>query len=433
MTKTIESYNGTLFEGQELEHELNKLKIDLISRFFHFTFSEKQKYEPILNHGVDHLIVDESDSFFDCDNDKEKSDLLIMKGENIQNPNNDDEWEKLSESQDFNWNWEFIKNNYLKLNINKLSSNKSVYDHLIKNQMTRAGIILFLDAYLKGKVEKAMFNNPSEWETYNGKNAIDGLFKNSLKIRKSEEFCKFFNFIARFNHYSRYNTMLVYIQNRTISFFGGASYWKKEFNRKVIPDARPYIILAPKGPVMLAYDIFDTIGSESAESFLERGLGQIMRKTGGFIDENKFKKAFSVAENMGITILIKPLSYFNGGYITTVITNKLEICLKEGDSRETNYAVLIHELAHLFLGHTGHKELNTKINGKTIKISTRKLTQTAEELEAETVSYLVCYKVGLECRSAEYLAGYIKNPSDLVHFSYENVIKTADKIESLFL
>lgn len=61
------------------------------------------------------------------------------------------------------------------------------------------------------------------------------------------------------------------------------------------------------------------------------------------------------------------------------------------------------------------------------------MARTAEELEAETVSYLICHKLGLITKSAEYIAGYIKSDEDLLLFNYEVVIKTADKIEKLFV
>ena len=52
--------------------------------------------------------------------------------------------------------------------------------------------------------------------------------------------------------------MLVYIQNDAVTFFGGISFWKKHFNRTIKRDAKPYIILAPNGPVMLVYDVMET-------------------------------------------------------------------------------------------------------------------------------------------------------------------------------
>ena len=262
---------------------------------------------------------------------------------------------------------------------------------------------------------------------------IDELLKRGWRFKDSKEFVRFFDFISKFHHYSRYNTMLVYIQNSAVTFFGGVSYWKKKFNRTIKENARPYIILAPNGPVMLAYDIFDTNGRLSPEEFLEQGLGRKPFEVEGKIDRQFFYKSLTEAEKWGIDINTKPLSYFNAGYVTTIFKGHLEICLKEGMSDEENFAVFIHELAHLFLGHTGHVSLKYFNKEKPLKLINRELTRTAEELEAETVSYLICKKFGLETRAAEYIAGYITKEEDLLKFSYEIVIKTADKIEKLFL
>ena len=185
---------------------------------------------------------------------------------------------------------------------------------------------------------------------------IDELLRRGWKYRKSGEFIAFFDFIARFSHYSRFNTMLVYIQNPGVTFFGGTSYWRKKFNRAIKDEARPYLILAPKGPVMLVYDLFDTTGNQTPEQFLETGLGTKPNEVVGRLEGGVLSKVVEAVRVWGIKLTYKPLSYFNSGYVTTVAKGYLEICLKEGMSDEENFAVLMHELAHLFLGHTGHSE-----------------------------------------------------------------------------
>lgn len=266
----------------------------------------------------------------------------------------------------------------------------------------------------------------------NDKFTIDELLHRSWKYRESKEFVKFFNFIASFQHYSRYNSMLVYMQNEAVTFFGGSSFWRKK-ERTIKEDARPYVILAPMGPVMLVYDVMDTEGEDTPEEFLKKGLGRKPFEVKGKIDPALFENAISVAEKYGIKVLFKDQSYFKGGHVTTIFAGRLEIVLNMNSNREERFSVLMHELAHLFLGHTGYKELSINNSEKKIKLLHRKLTRTAEELEAETVSFLLCKKVGLETRAAEYIAGYITNEKDLINFSYEMVIKTADKIDELFL
>jgi predicted metallopeptidase len=275
-------------------------------------------------------------------------------------------------------------------------------------------------------------------EEYNAdKLSIDELFKRSRKYQGSEAFTRFFNFIARFKHYSRFNTMLVFLQNEHITFFGGSQFWKKKFNRSIGSEARPYVILQPFGPVMLAYDVMETEGKESPEEFIKNGLGSDPFEVKGRISSKTLDDAILIAKSYGIRIIHKPLSFFNAGYVTTIFKpGPPEIALKSGLTFEQNLAVLIHELAHLFLGHTGHAVLrHTNKEGKIkeVKLIQRNLTLTARELEAETISFLICKKLGLETKSAEYLASYIKIEKDLEEFSFELVIKTTDKIEEMFL
>lgn len=270
----------------------------------------------------------------------------------------------------------------------------------------------------------------------NDKLTIDELFHRSKKYKGSKEFFHFFNFIASFKHYSRFNTMLVYLQDASVTFFGGANFWQTKFNRYVKEDARPYLILQPFSPVMLVYDIFQTEGKETPQEFLEKGLGTKPFEVKGRINPLILDEAIAIAKSWGIKISFKPLSFFNAGYVTTIFKGYLEIALKSGMTYEENLAVLIHELGHLLLGHTGHaalRQMTKEGKVKEMKLIKRQLSRTGEELEAETISFLICKKLGLETRAAEYLAGYINSDKDLDEFSHELVIKIADKIEEMFL
>ena len=268
----------------------------------------------------------------------------------------------------------------------------------------------------------------------NDKLTIDELIKRSWNLRDKKDFTKFIDFVAKFEHYSRFNTMLVYIQNKEVTFFGGESYWKKYFNRTIKRFAQPYVILAPKSPVMLVYDVMETEGMDTPKEFLEKMFGENLFEVKGHIDRRLYEGAVLTAQSWGIQVILKPLHYFKAGYVTTAITERLEINLQAGASIEENFTVLLHELAHILLGHTGHKELRKKVTDQRIILPERpKISGSTEELEAETVSYLISTRLRLIKRSEEYIAGYLKNMDDLMQFSYELVIKVADKIENTFL
>lgn len=268
----------------------------------------------------------------------------------------------------------------------------------------------------------------------NDRLTIDELIRRSWNLRDKRDFTKFIDFISKFEHYSRFNTMLVYIQNEEVTFFGGTSYWKKNFNRTIKKFAKPYIILAPKSPIMLVYDVMDTEGDDSPKDFLDKMFGGKLFEVKGRIDPKIYEDAVWTARSWGIQVIKKPLNYFKAGYVTTEITGKLEIYLQVEASVEENFTVLLHELAHVLLGHTGHKELRKAGTEKRLVLpEKRRINRSTEELEAETVSYLISTKLRLIPRSEEYIAGYLKNLNDLVQFSFELVIKVADKIENTFL
>jgi hypothetical protein len=230
--------------------------------------------------------------------------------------------------------------------------------------------------------------------------------------------------------------MLVYLQDKSISFYGGANFWKKNFDRQVIEDAKPLIVLQPFGPVMLVYDVYQTVGKVTPKEFIDKGLGQKLFEVKGKLSLETLKSAINKVIDLGIKIKTLSLSELKAGSLISRHNSPLEIILNDKLSVEQNFATLLHELGHLFAGHLGSVILYQPLKKgmpKEIKLPDRKLPESAAELEAETISFLLCRKLGLETRSAEYLAGYIHNESKLHDFSYELVVKTADKIEELIL
>ena len=91
---------------------------------------------------------------------------------------------------------------------------------------------------------------------------IDLLFKQSQLYRSSEKFQEMIEFVGRFRSYAPYNCILAKVQNPSCGFFATEKNWQKKFNRQIIEDARPMLILAPMHPVMLVYDLDQTEGPE---------------------------------------------------------------------------------------------------------------------------------------------------------------------------
>jgi hypothetical protein len=66
----------------------------------------------------------------------------------------------------------------------------------------------------------------------------------------------------------------------------------------------------------------------------------------------------------------------------------------------TQFATIAHELAHIYLGHLGKDQY--------LKIPKRsRSTHELAELEAESVSYLVCERNGVHSKAEAYLVDYL--------------------------
>ena len=267
------------------------------------------------------------------------------------------------------------------------------------------------------------------------KSAIDDVLKDSLQLGGSKQFIQFFRFLSRFNYYSFFNSSLIYIQNREVAYYGSRYFWKKKFNRKINNNARPYIILTPFSPITIVYDIVDTIGNKSIEELLEIGLPFNPFQVKGKISEKVYNDLRQNINKWQIPIYTRPLSYFNAGHITVERSGRLEICVCSKKTKEETFSTIIHELAHLMLGHTQCKYLiNRDIKDSKIKLAQRaNMNISSMELEAEIIAFLICNRYDLETTSIEYLTGYIQGEASIKNFSYNTVIKTADKIINIFL
>ena len=103
---------------------------------------------------------------------------------------------------------------------------------------------------------------------------------------------------------------------------------------------------------------------------------------------------------------------------------KYDLVINAGLDREARYATIVHELAHLYCGHLGTP------NDKWWP-DRRGLSRNIEEFEAESVTYMICRRSGLDNPSEQYLAGYVGAHEQVPSISLERVMKAAGLIESM--
>jgi hypothetical protein len=160
------------------------------------------------------------------------------------------------------------------------------------------------------------------------------------------------------------------------------------------------LILAPMHPVMLVYDLDQTEGKDISEH-----LKNFTKATGDF-DPDLLRRTLENDERMCICVESKPLSTTHGGFVTTRLYDtdkyKMRIALHDKLTDAETYAVLCHEIGHILLGHLG----TDTDHWWSCRIG---LTHDAIEVEAESVSYIVAARLGIETSSDAYLATHAKD------------------------
>jgi len=260
--------------------------------------------------------------------------------------------------------------------------------------------------------------------------ALDQLFGTAQAYRTSSQYAALMRFLARFTDYSPYNCFLLHVQNPEITFVATAARWLKHFQRIIKPRAHPLIILAPHGPVMFVYDYADTEGPDILPSHLKDPFATL-----GDIDQQVFYKTVDAARQRHIELDQPEFSFAHAGSAIrlshTLRTNlqlshdiRYLIEVNQKLSITSQYATLVHELGHILSGHLGKF-------GDDPWPNRHELDQTQVELEAESISYLVCMRQRIQTKSAEYLAQYAKKDQPLDQVSLDTVLKVSGKIEQM--
>ena len=248
---------------------------------------------------------------------------------------------------------------------------------------------------------------------------------------------EFLNFLARFRRYSLFNAMLIRVQRPGALAVASRQRWRG-YGRTVAPDAVPIVILQPFGPVQFIYDVGDTQGPP-----LPAGAKWGPFDTTGRIPHDAWDRAVGSAAKCGVvTELIENygtalagtaalLDRTAGSFVIDAQPDlfavddavRFRVKINRQLDRLGRFATLAHELGHIYCGHLGGDLRDRWAN------RSGDLTLGQRELEAEAVSWLVCRRLGLETRSAEYLAGYVEE-NDLGRISTFAITAAAHRVEA---
>jgi hypothetical protein len=216
--------------------------------------------------------------------------------------------------------------------------------------------------------------------------------------------------------------MLVKLQNPTCSFFATQKDWQKRFGRRLKEDARPMLILAPMHPVMLVYDLDSTEGRA-----LPQELQQFAKFEGEWDPERLSRTVTNASTRDLIRVDTVSLSSTHAGFATIWAGRggmKMRIGLHDGLDEPSRYGVLLHELAHIYLGHLGGDEEGWWP-------SRGDLARRAVEVEAEAVTHIVSRRAGLKGASPQYVSGYLNDEATLKAISLDQIAKVAGRLEEM--
>lgn len=260
------------------------------------------------------------------------------------------------------------------------------------------------------------------FETIQARSILDQLLQESRLFHSSKDFKELLDFVVRLRDFAPFNAMLLQIQKPGLSFAASRSDWMMRFNRTVKESARPLLIMWPFGPVALVYDLLDTEGPELPEHVYSFPAAGVMTADSIVSFVKRLAKA-------GIDITFIDAGDRMAGVIRRTTTGQppndsstYAIEINQNHSPNVQFATLAHELGHLFLSHQG-ADRKLKIPDRTA------INHAQREIEAESVSYLVCSRHGVESRSHAYLANHVEKNTTIDHVDLYQVMRAAGGVE----
>ena len=247
--------------------------------------------------------------------------------------------------------------------------------------------------------------------------ALDELFASSATYRSSSNFFDLLKFINKFPSLSPFNAFLIHMQNSGVEVVMSAKKWNKH-GRSVKYKARPMVILVPFGPVDFVYDIADTEGEPIPATLINPFT------TNGSLPDGLWERTVNNIYRDRLVYREDTMHKSSAGYASSRKVDKFDVVVNSTYDLSTKYSTLVHELAHVYAGHLGVLPGNWWIKRTDLDLHSR-------EIEAESISYLACSRVGLQTASDSYLSTYIKQKEEMPPISLDVILTVAGYIEQL--
>lgn len=264
-----------------------------------------------------------------------------------------------------------------------------------------------------------------------------------------EKYRNYLRTMSRFHNYSLNNQALIHLQRPDATFVAGYNRWRDKFSRHVLRGEKGITIIAPtpykkkieqekldpdtKLPILDAdgkivteekeieipmfrpVKVFDYAQTDG-KPLPERVASPVANLTGSVENYEAFMEA--LRRSSPVPVEVKPLSAEMDGYFSP---KSQSITLREGMSEVQTVSAAVHEIAHAKLHNYGLQQAAER----------KAKSRNAEEVEAESISFMVCAYFGIEtgANSFGYVATWSKN-AELPEFraSLDTISKTANGI-----
>ena len=264
-----------------------------------------------------------------------------------------------------------------------------------------------------------------------------------------EKYRNYLRTMSRFHNYSLNNQALIHLQRPDATLVAGYNRWRDKFSRHVLRGEKGITIIAPtpykkkieqekldpdtKLPILDAdgkivteekeieipmfrpVKVFDYAQTDG-KPLPERVACPVANLTGSVENYEAFMEA--LRRSSPVPVEVKPLSADMDGYFSP---KSQSITLREGMSEVQTVSAAVHEIAHAKLHNYGLQQAAER----------KAKSRNTEEVEAESISFMVCAYFGIEtgANSFGYVATWSKN-AELPEFraSLDTISKTANGI-----
>lgn len=264
-----------------------------------------------------------------------------------------------------------------------------------------------------------------------------------------EKYRNYLRTMSRFHNYSLNNQALIHLQRPDATFVAGYNRWRDKFSRHVLRGEKGITIIAPTPykkkieqekldpdtrlpildadgkviteekeieiPMFRPVKVFDYAQTDG-KPLPERVASPVANLTGSVENYEAFMEA--LRRSSPVSVEFKPLSADMDGYFSP---KSQSITLREGMSEVQTVSAAVHEIAHAKLHNYALQQPEER----------RHKSRNTEEVEAESISFMVCAYFGIEtgANSFGYVATWSKN-AELPEFraSLDTIGKTANGI-----